>query len=48
MVGGIHIKNKEDFGYLLWKLEALDDFYPCYEQLIHNDKQKTTTTQKKP
>lgn len=40
MVGGIHIKNKENIGYVLWKLETLHDFFPCYEHLIQDTKQK--------
>lgn len=47
MVGGNHINNKENIGYLFWKLEALHDFYPCYEQLIQKTEQKTISHSKK-
>ncbi len=32
----IKIKSLEgdDLGFLLWKLESIEKFYPCYTQLI--------------
>lgn len=27
--------KEKDFGYILWKLESLEKFFPCYESLIH-------------
>ncbi len=34
------IKNKnlkrDDLGFILWKLESLEKFYPCYNRLIKN------------
>lgn len=35
----ININNREgkiedDLGFILWKLESLEDFYPCYKSLI--------------
>lgn len=47
MVGGIHIRNKEDIGYVIWKLETLHDFVPCYEHFIQDPKQKNISHQQK-
>jgi hypothetical protein len=35
----IKINNKEkkiedDLGFILWKLESLEDFYPCYKSIM--------------
>ena len=25
---------KNDLGFVLWKIESLEDFYPCYKSMI--------------
>jgi len=27
-------KIEDDLGFILWKLESLEDFYPCYKSII--------------
>jgi hypothetical protein len=33
MVRG-EIIQKDDIGYLIWKLEHITDFYPCYQHMV--------------
>jgi hypothetical protein len=38
-VGKIN-KNKqpeEDLGFLLWQLEEIENFYPCYKKMIQEE-----------
>lgn len=28
---------EEDFGFLLWQLEELENFYPCYKTMIRKE-----------
>jgi len=28
---------EEDLGFLLWKLESIENFYPCYNSLINKE-----------
>jgi hypothetical protein len=27
-------KIEDNLGFILWKLESLEDFYPCYKSLM--------------
>ena len=29
-----NIVMKEDLGFLLWQLEEIENFYPCYKTMI--------------
>ena len=28
---------EEDFGFLLWKLESVENFFPCYKTMINKE-----------
>jgi len=28
-------ENEDDLGFILWKLESLEDFYPCYKSIMN-------------
>lgn len=28
---------EEDIGFILWKLESIDKFYPCYKTMLKKD-----------
>ena len=41
-MGEIKINNREqlaedDIGFILWKLESLEDFYPCYKSIMKKE-----------
>lgn len=29
--------SKEDIGFLLWQLEEIENFYPCYKTMIKKE-----------
>jgi hypothetical protein len=31
------ILPENDLGYIIWKLEALEDFLPCYKTMIEKE-----------
>ena len=33
----IHNFDEEDLGFLLWQLESLENFYPCYKSLMKKE-----------
>jgi len=33
-INNIGEKIEDDLGFILWKLESLEDFYPCYKSII--------------
>lgn len=35
-ITGMEFK-KDELGYILWKLESLEDFYPCYNKMIKKE-----------
>jgi len=32
-----NILRQEDIGFILWQLEELENFYPCYKTMIKKD-----------
>jgi len=28
------IDKEDDFGYMLWKLESVENFFPCYKTML--------------
>ena len=37
-INNIENPHEQNLGLLLWKLESLEDFYPCYKTMIKQDK----------
>ncbi|MDH7507043.1 MAG: hypothetical protein QHH15_04565 [Candidatus Thermoplasmatota archaeon] len=33
-----NILKQDDLGFLLWQLEEIENFYPCYKSMIKNEK----------
>jgi hypothetical protein len=29
--------NKDDFGFMLWQLESIENFFPCYQSMIKRE-----------
>jgi len=29
--------NKDDLGFMLWQLESIENFFPCYQSMIKRE-----------
>ena len=50
IIGEIKINNRErvdddDLGIMLWKLESLEEFYPCYKSMMKKESEIDDSTQ---
>ncbi len=37
--------TEDNLGFILWKLESLEDFYPCYKSMMKKESEIDDSTQ---